>query len=226
MDASVNGVRYREALNTTDRREALSLEKKRIAEIQQGKGASKSGREFARKGFDVAADEFLEHRKPHVAERTHQLERNLLRPLRKFFQEKPPLRLRAEDISAYQRMRRQANVSGRTLNMEVGLLRQMMKRARVWSVVAEDVRLDKENTRPIAKVLTDEQKRLLFDTAASKEDWLVAFCAGVLAVSTTCRGMELKHLRWGDADLFERTQAAEHVTSRPALFVHKHRPHL
>jgi integrase len=69
---------------------------------------------------------------------------------------------------------------------------------------AEDVRLDRENTRPIARVLTKEDKKLLFDTAASKDEWLVAYCAAVLAVNTTCRGIELKHLRWRDVDLFDR----------------------
>jgi hypothetical protein len=49
MDVTIHGVRYREALDTTDRREAVRLEKKRVAEILAGKAASKSGREFARK---------------------------------------------------------------------------------------------------------------------------------------------------------------------------------
>jgi Uri superfamily endonuclease len=34
MDMMVNGIRYRGALDTTDRREALALEKKRVGEIQ------------------------------------------------------------------------------------------------------------------------------------------------------------------------------------------------
>lgn len=34
MDVTINGVRYREGLDTTDRREALRLEKKRVWEIQ------------------------------------------------------------------------------------------------------------------------------------------------------------------------------------------------
>lgn len=62
MDVTVHGVRYREALDTTDKREALTLEKKRVAEILAGKAASKSGREFARKPFREAADQFLEDR--------------------------------------------------------------------------------------------------------------------------------------------------------------------
>jgi len=85
LDVTVHGVRYREALDTTDRREASMLEKKRVGEIQQGKGASLTGRAFARKSFGAAADQFLEDRKPHISERTHQLERNLLSPLRKVF---------------------------------------------------------------------------------------------------------------------------------------------
>ena len=33
---------------------------------------------------------------------------------------------------------------------------------------------------------------------------MVAHCAAVLAVSTTCRGVEIKNLRWQDVDLFSR----------------------
>ncbi len=55
LDVTISGVRYREALNTTDKREAKDREKDRIAEVKQGKGASKSGREFARKPFSEAA---------------------------------------------------------------------------------------------------------------------------------------------------------------------------
>jgi integrase len=204
MDVMLNGVRYREALHTSDKREASGLEKKRIGEIQQGKGVSKTGREFARKPFSAAADQYIEDRKPHTAERTNQLERNLLRPLRKFLGEKPLIRIHGEDIAAYQRQRRATGISGRTLNMEVGVLRQIMKRGKVWGIVSEDVKLDREGTRPIAKVLTEPQKRLLFETAASRDEWLVAYCAAVLAANTTCRGIELKHLRWCDVDLMER----------------------
>ncbi len=96
VDVTVHGVRYREALDSTDRREALALEKKRVGEILAGKAASKSGREFARKAFSEAAKLFLEERKPHVAERTQQFEKERLKPLEKFFGENPLLRIKAE----------------------------------------------------------------------------------------------------------------------------------
>jgi site-specific recombinase XerD len=136
------------------------LEKKRIAEIEQGKGTSLSKMDFGRKGFGTTSQEFLETRKSEISEATYQLERNLLMPLRKFFDNSTLIRIRSEHIAAYQRARRQTGISGRTLNMEIGVLRQMMKKAKIWSIVADDVRLDKESTRPIAKVLTEEQKKL------------------------------------------------------------------
>jgi hypothetical protein len=90
----MHGVRYREALETTDKREAKDLEKKRIAEISQGKGASKTGRAFARKPFSEASTAYLEERKPHVSERTIQFEKERLGPLAKHFGEKPLLRFK------------------------------------------------------------------------------------------------------------------------------------
>ena len=51
---------------------------------------------------------------------------------------------------------------------------------------------------------SQEGKELLFKVASSRDIWMVTHCAAVLAVSTTCRGVELKNLRWKDADLFDR----------------------
>lgn len=56
----------------------------------------------------------------------------------------------------------------------------------------------------VGRVLTREQKELLFQVAGSRGAWMVAHCAAALAASTTCRGVELKNLRWRDVDLFAR----------------------
>jgi integrase len=56
----------------------------------------------------------------------------------------------------------------------------------------------------VGKVLPADLKRKLFETAGSKPEWAVAHCAAVLAVSTTCRGVEIRNLRWQDVDLFSR----------------------
>jgi integrase len=204
LDVTMHGVRYREALDTTDKRAAKELEKKRIAEIDQGKGASKTGRAFARKPFGEAVTAYLEDRKPHVSERTMQFERERLVQLSRHFGEKPLLRFRAEDVSGYQTARLSAGISGRTVNMETGVLRRMLKRAKVWNALSEDVKALPERQGDVGRVLPSDLKRMLFETAASRPDWMVAHCAAALAVSTTCRGVEIRNLRWQDVDLFSR----------------------
>jgi hypothetical protein len=141
LNTTINGTRYREALNTTDIREARRLAKLRVADIHNGKGSSTAGRKFGRLPFEQAAEQFIEERKPQVSERTIRLERERLKPLKGFFSGRSLLRLRAEDVAAYQKLRRE-KVSGRTINMEVGVLRRMMKRAKAWSLIAEDVKMD------------------------------------------------------------------------------------
>jgi integrase len=204
LDVTVQGVRYREALNTTDKRQAKELEKTRVSEIKQGKGASKSGREFARKPFGEAVTVYLAERKPHVSERTTQFEKERLGPLAKYFGEKPLLRFKAEDVTGYQTARLATGISGRTVNMETGVLRRMLKRAKVWNAISEDTRALPERQGAVGKVLSADLKRRLFEVAASKPEWAAAHCAAVLAVSTTCRGVEIRNLRWDDVDLFGR----------------------
>jgi integrase len=203
LDVTISGVHYRESLKTSDKREAKNLQNERIAAIKAGKGASKAGRAFARLPFAQAAAEYIETRKPHVSARTHQLDRERMKPLLRFF-DSSLLRVRAVDIAAYQSKRQNDGVSGRTINMEITVLRGMLKKAKVWNALAEDVTMLPEGQAPIAQVLTAEQKSKLFETAASNEDWTVAYYAAVLAVSTTCRGVELKNLRWQDVYLEKR----------------------
>ena len=133
--------------------------------------------------------------------------------MRAFFGDKPLLRITAADIVAYQRARidgsirlknRAKGVANRTVNMELTVLRQLLRRAKVWSALSEDVAMLPEGHEIKGKVLTKEGKELLFRVAGSKDLWMVAHCAAVLAVSTTCRGVELKNLRWKDVDLFDR----------------------
>ena len=193
------------SLGTTDRREAFAIEKKRVAEIQQGKAATTADREFARMPFSEAAEAFLKERPGHVSERSIQFEKERLKPLKEFFGMKPIRKIRGDDIRGYQRARREAGLSNKTINMEIGVLRLLLKRAKTWTLVADDVKLFPKRPRIIPKVLTGEQKAHLFRVASSRPEWMVAYCAAVLAVSTTCRSVELKNLRWTDVDIFSQT---------------------
>ncbi len=151
---------------------------------------------------------FLEERKGRVSPRTERLERERSKRLIAFFQDTPVKAIKADSIASYQVWRKQGGpgrpaVAGRTVNMELGVLRQILKRARLWLTVAEDVTFERETAKPIGRVLTETEKRVLFETAATKDRWFTVQVAAVVAASTTCRSVELKGLRWQDIDLEE-----------------------
>jgi integrase len=202
-DVTVNGTRYRESLQTEDKREARNLEKELVGRIQAGRIATAAGKAFARIPFKQAADLYLSERERRVSERTIQFEKERLAPLRKHFADKPVGRITAADIAGYQQARVKKGISGRTVNMEVGIVRRMLAKAKLWHLVAEDVARFPEASH-IGRALTVEEKQRLFKTAGTKAEWLVAHCAAVLAASTTCRGVELKNLQWKHADLFSK----------------------
>jgi integrase len=116
-------------------------------------------------------------------------------------------------VVLYQKKRREQGVGGRTANLEVGLLRRIMKRNKHWARLAEDVRMLPEHPKP-ARVLSPIEKTLLLASSASRPEWQLAHSAAVLALNTTMRGCELKGLRWEDVDLFNRTVTIRRVTTK------------
>jgi integrase len=201
---AVLGQRHRISLKTSDKREAKALEKELLTSIAAGKAGSQRGRAFARLEFCEAAQKYQADRLGKVSERTMDFETERLRPLSRFFGGVRLYKISDADISRFQQHRIAEGVSPRTINMEVGILRRILKRGKLWAQMAEDVTMFPE-TSHIGRALTAEQKTRLFRTAASRPAWLVAHCAAVLAVSTTCRKVELRHLRWADVNLFART---------------------
>jgi integrase len=201
MDVVVDGIRYREALDTTDRREALAKEKDRVAEIKAGKVAAPSGREFARLPFRGAGEVYQKERLGKVAERTTQFEKERLKPLTRHLGEKTLRTFKPEDVAEYQRVRIGEGVSGRTVNMETSLLRRILSKAKLFPVLMDFPKPFPEHEREIGRALAADQKLHLFRVAASRPAWMVAHCAAVLAANTTCRKVELRHLRWRDVDL-------------------------
>jgi hypothetical protein len=190
LDVTIHGVRYREALNTTDKRQAKELEKNRIAQIKQGKNVSKTGREFARKPFHDAVKVYLEEREPHVSERTMQFETERLGPLMKHFGEKPLLRFKAEDVSGCWRFRPHGEHGNRRPSSHAET-RQSLEchfRRRKGAPRGARRRCQGPPARPEAQAVRDRRE---------PPEWMVAHCAAVLAVSTTCRGVEIKNLRAG-----------------------------
>ena len=198
----VNGQRFRQSLGTTDWREAQAKEKKLIAAAEQGKLSASSGA-FARLIFEDAAAKYLDSRLPELAESSQQKERQLLVRCREYFRGKRLRDITAEDVLGYRQWRMAGGVGAAIVNMEVGVIRRMLKRAKHWSQIADDIRPLKE-PRSIGRALSYEDKVRLLHAADSNPEWGNARLAMTLALCTTMRGVEIKNLRWRDVDLMGR----------------------
>jgi integrase len=108
----------------------------------------------------------------------------------------------AKHILGYQARRRREQPEGRTINMEVGVLRQIFASYKLWDSLAVDVHMLPER-KDIGRALTDdEEPRLL---AATLKNDSARHTATVLALNTATRKDELRLLQWKQIDWKERT---------------------
>jgi integrase len=198
----VGGQRYRQSLETSDWREAQAKEKALITAAMAGK-LNGSSEDFARLIFADAAEKYLLGRLPDLAESSRQKERQLLVKSKEYFRGQRLRNIEAEDILGFRQWRTAAGVGPAIINMEVGVVRRMLKRAKRWAALAEDIKPLRE-PRSIGRAMSLEDKLRLLRTASSNPDWENARLAMTLALCTTMRGVEIKNLCWKDVD-FLRT---------------------
>src|SRR5271156_5123383 len=199
----VDGQRFRQSLETSDWRKAQAKEKTLIAAAKQGK-LSTSSENFSRLLFEDAAAKYLVNRLPELAESSQQKERQLLvKPILHF----KAMRLRditAEDVLGFRQRRIADGVGPSIINMEIGVVRRILKRAKCWILIADDIRPMKE-PRSIGRALSYEEKVRLLHAADSNPEWQNARLAMTLALCTTMRGVEIRNLHWRDVDLLRRS---------------------
>jgi integrase len=199
----VDGVRYRQSLETGDWREAQKKEKELIGQASQGKLAPASQR-FAKLNVTDAIAQYLADRAAHVQPGSRRSESDHAKPLREYFGCVPISRINSDSILSYVRERKGKNISNTTINMEIGILRRILKRAKRWHFVEDEVPRLPER-RDIGRALQPEEKIRLLKAAQSRPEWETAYLASMLALNTTMRGCEIKQLRWRDIDFMDRS---------------------
>ena len=89
--------------------------------------------------------------------------------------------------------------------MDVGVLSRVLKSCGRWRALADHVENLPERQCTVCRALTPEERKRLFDAAASNAEWEQrVFCAAVVAANTSMWLVEVKHLRRGDVDLVKR----------------------
>jgi integrase len=145
-----------------------------------------------------ASDQWLEWRAATKSSKTASVERRLMRQVRKVIGDSKVLRtITPRTIEAYQATRRKS-VEGRTVNLELFCLNQILKRAGLWSRFREHYKplpVAKNNT---GKVVPEEGIQRLIAVSKKRPEWHVGFWAAILAHASGVRGGEIKKLRVGD----------------------------
>ena len=83
-----------------------------------------------------------------------------------------------EMIEGFQAKRRLEGAGNRTVNMDVGALRQVLKRFKQWRRLEDDVKmLTESGGEPIGRVLTSEEQERLLKAAEANPEWEHVWCA-------------------------------------------------
>jgi integrase len=216
-DFVVNCQRFRQTLETRDWREAIKRENDLKARAREGTLASGRLASLARLYVDQAFDLYLPQHEaeihvkrmargmedPKLEASYAKSEQSHAKPVRAFFSGKRLRQVTAENIQAYQTHRIGEGKAAKTVNHEVKLLLQLLKKAKLLGRIGDEVELLPLNSEP-RRMLTPAQKQRVFETAALKPEWQTAYCAALLTVNTSVRPAELRRLLWSDLDPVNR----------------------
>jgi integrase len=151
--------------------------------------------------FEKAAAEWLKGREGRVSDSTLTIGRVAVGHLMPVFGEKLLCDIAPKAVEAYQQARLREGAQGRTVNIEVQALRQIVKANKCWQHLDGEVHSLKER-KGIGKALAPEEESRLLEECAKADS--ACYTAVTLALNTTMRKSEIRLLRWGQVELFDR----------------------
>ena len=177
------GQRIRESSRSRTKSIAERIERERRRQLELGV----AGLEEVKRPslFSVAMKAYLAERKPHWAEKTNELQEISYRHLEPHFSRLLITDIKGEHISRYQQAKLKEGASPRSINIDIALIRQLLKKHRRWANIQPDVKMLRERS-DIGRALTaDEQHRLL--TACKKSHSRSLYPAVLLSLHTGLR---------------------------------------
>ncbi len=166
-DFTVDGIRYRKSLETRNWQEALKRQRELIEAAAKGQLETQSGP----KRLFEAVESYLEYKAVVCAARTVELEGERLSIVKKHFGDAKLTSITPQAVARYQKTRHEVGIANRTINMDIGALRRVLKHFGQWRRFQDRVKNLPENQKPIGRVLTPEERTRLFQTAASNPAW-------------------------------------------------------
>ncbi len=192
---------FEESTRTANRRRAERILLKRRNGLEEGLHGLK--KRVTPVLFRVSAQDWLKAKSPSLAPRTVELHESCLKHVNGILGGLLITDIEARDISDYQEKRRKEKAAPKTINLEVGVIRGVLRHHKLWGHLADEVRM-LPTRDDVGRALTpDEEAKLLAECAKSRSRVLHPFV--VLALNTGMRYSELRLLQWRQVDLVGRT---------------------
>jgi integrase len=195
------GQRIRQSSKSPVKAVCIQAERERRRDLERG--ANHLEKVVRPTLFSGAVKAYLLEREPHWSPKTQVMHANSLRHLELHFGKLLLSEIRREQISRYQRARLKEGASNRTVNIEVGLVRLVLRKAKLWHNIADDITMLKERADIGRELSDDEIHRLLAACKASVSRGL--YPAVLTSIHTGLRSQELRLLRWHQVNLLEGT---------------------
>jgi integrase len=200
MDFLFHGQRIRESTGTHSKTLAGKIEDKRRRDLEEG--AAGIRKQEQPRLLSVAADEWLDLKKATLAPRSVAIEKANLVHLLPELGRKLICDIDARDIARYQQKRIDADASPKTVNLEIGTLRAILKRFGHWARLQPNVNM-LATRDDIGRAITPEEESALIQACGkSRSRSLVPFVT--LAIETGARYGVIRTLQWGCVDFENR----------------------
>ncbi len=201
MDFVVHGQRIRESTGTRSKTLAGKIEDNRRRALEEGAAGIKKHRQP--RLLSVAASEWLDLKKATLAPRSVAIEKANLVYLLPVLGKKLVCDIEAKDIAPmYQQERIEEDASPKTVNLEIGTLRAILKRSGQWARLQPEVKM-LATRDDIGRAITPEEESALVQACGqSRSRSLVPFV--ILAIETGARYGVIRTLQWGSVDFESR----------------------
>jgi integrase len=200
LDFIFHAQRIRESTGTTSKTLAEKIERKRRRDLEEGTAGIRKHQQP--RLFSVASEAWLDLKKATLAPRSVMIEKANLTHLLPEFGRKLVCDLEPRDVAKYQTKRVANGASPKTVNLEVGTLRAILKRSGQWARLQPDVKM-LTTREDVGRAITPEEEAALLQACGkSRSRSLVPFVT--LAIETGARFGVIRTLQWGSVDFENR----------------------
>jgi integrase len=200
MDFMFHSQRVRETTGMTSKTRAQEVYDKRKQSLKDGTAGI---RRPARPDLlSTAAAQWQESKQLKWSPNTRDIAKCSLAHLLPVMGKRLLVDIEARDIQKYQTARLAEGASNRTINIEVGLLRQVMRKYGAWARIQSDVTMLPEREDAGCALTAEQETMLLHECGRSVSRALLPFVT--LALETGARYNTVRTLQWSNIDFVNR----------------------